>query len=154
MKKMLSNFYYLRFLFVSTIILLAFNSCKEDTGFRDVVAEISIDTPNYGYVSAEFELYTEQPYVRGTYVENFVDTLGPKNTTVSDPYSYAVGQNVKYQLDLAARTVDPILSQWVDTTFSSDVIIKVKANNKVIWTKKFVKGDKPIDREFGNIIIR
>jgi hypothetical protein len=134
-------------------------SCQEDSGFREVVTEIEIGTPEYGTICSSIELYTEPPFVQGPNNDGgCIGTTNGKLTSVTEPFAYAVGTNLSYDFRIDAQVMsfnDLGQPYYVDTTISSAVTIRVKANNKVVWSKEYKKGDRPSNnQEFGNIVIR
>ena len=145
---------------LSTVILLIISGCKADLGFREVSTEIEIETPQYGTICSSLELYTTPPYTQGP--NNDGGCVGISNSdllSTSQPYAYPVGTNLSYDFRIEAKAefIDPVtrILYYVDTTISCDIFIKIKADEKVIWSKKYKNGDKPEnDQEVGNIIIR
>ena len=134
---------------------LFFAGCEKDDGFRAVMIEmefgvvaVPLDTNNYNGVEVGVELSSQDP---DTYLNFFEENISenvaaPKKVVKSEDVLWAVGTNVRRRI-----TVD---GSFDDTyTLPCDVTIRIKADNKVIWSYSAKKGDDGFEEE-ANLIIR
>ena len=134
---------------------LFFTGCEKDDGFRAVMIEmefgvvaVPLDTNNYNGVEVGVELSSQDPdtYL-GFFEENISENVAaPKKVVKSEEVIWAVGTNVTRYISLEGDLDG-------DYKLPCDVTIRIKADNKVIWSYSAKKGDDGFFED-ANLIIR
>ena len=128
--------------------------CESDDGYRDVTLEIessaipiSNDPNNPSSLMCYVRLQSQNPDIDLRLdSDHRAFTAIPEQTLTSDAVSWAVNSNVR-------RTIGVSGFDGVSNALPCDVTIRIKADNKVIWSYSAKKGDD----EFGeqaNLIIK
>jgi hypothetical protein len=138
-----------RFLIAIAITIISIYGCKEDSGFRAISSEVEIGT----FSTPEDYLIVGYIKVGNEVALNQVESnMNSKNAITSTAISYPVGSNVPFNLMLQSYIDDMV---YEEAPLPCDVIFRVKSDNKIIYEKKYKRGDSPGDTyENGNLIIR
>ena len=135
---------------------LFFAGCEKDDGFRAVSIEVelgevkvSLDTNEVSYVGVSVSLSSEDPDTELSLDEGSSADNGavPKKVVKSEDVIWPVGTNVRRFIYSNGR---------LDADYPKlpcDVTIRIKADNKVIWSYSAKKGDDEFEEE-ANLIIR
>ena len=137
-------------------LVLVVLGCESDNGYRVLTAEIEISAlpSNCDVCYAEGAIYLK---IEGTNTEidlGHYDAGSTKTIIKSQEYACNPGSNVSYEfyVDGTNNSTDPNIVS-TDGVLGSNVEIRVKSNNKTIFTRKFNRGEKWTQEE-GNILIR
>ena len=134
---------------------LFFVGCEKDDGFRAVMIEmefgivaVPLDTNDANGVEVGVELSSQDPDTYLNFFESNIsrNVAAPKKVVKSGDVLWAVGTNVRRRI-----TVDGFDDNQY--TLPCDVTIRIKADNKVIWSYSAKKGDDEFV-EVANLIIR
>ena len=136
---------------------LFFVGCEKDDGFRAVSVEVELgavavavspDTNDINDVEVSVYLFSSDPDTELSLYE-YSDTYNgavPKKVVKSEEVIWAVGTNVTRYIRLEGDLDG-------DYKLPCDVTIRIKADNKVIWSYSAKKGDDEFEEE-ANLIIR
>lgn len=126
--------------------------CEKDDGFRTVMIELEMDaipmSNSVGENSVNFDVRLFSPD-GGAILLRFGGDLeqGDQSQTYkSDEIALAVGSNVIRYISLEGSFNN-------DTSLPCDVTLRIKADNKVIWSHKGKKGDYYFNEQ-ANLIVR
>ena len=141
-----------QFLF-AFFVALFFVGCEKDDGFRAVTVEIELgavpenlpNVPFTFFVQADVLLASDNP---DTELEFFVENNGgdPKKIVRSGEVLWAVGSNI--------RRYVTVMGDDGNYNLPSDVTVRIKADNKVIWSYNGKKGEIGLDESNINLVIR
>jgi len=137
---------------------LFFTGCEKDDGFRAVSIEVELgavavsvspDTNDINNVWVNVSLSSQDPDTQLSLYESSVADNGavPKKVVKSEDVIWPVGTNVRRFIYSNGR---------LDADYPKlpcDVTIRIKADNKVIWSYSAKKGDDYFEEE-ANLIIR
>ena len=140
---------------------LFFTGCDKDDGFRAVSVEVefgevqvALDTNvDLGYIDnaarVEVDLYSQDPDTELSLSEISRADNGavPKKEVESEEVIWAVGTNVSRRVRIEGVNEGDV------GKLPCDVTIRIKADNKVIWSYSAKKGDDDFI-ESANLIIR
>jgi len=147
------------YFFLALCASLFFAGCEKDDGFRAVSIEVEFgavqsaptDTSLFpdNFVSANVTLYSVAPdtYLSLSEYSNAVNGAVPKKTVKSEDVIWAVGTNVSRDILLSGQ----LEGGW--GKLPCDMTIRIRADNKVIWSYSAKKGDVGFEEE-ANLIIR
>jgi hypothetical protein len=137
-------------------VSLLFVGCEKDDGFRAVSIEVelgevqvSLDSNETSYVGVNVSLSSEDPDTELSLEEYSTADNGavPKKVVKSEDVIWAVGTNVRRGIYSVGRLGADY------PKLPCDVTIRIKADNKVIWSYSAKKGDEPLIED-ANLIIR
>lgn len=128
--------------------------CKSDDGFRDVTLEIdsgaiptSNDPTNPPSVRSYVRLQNQSPDIDLRLDANyFAFNPIPAQTVTSDAVSFSVGSNVRLTYGVWGY-------DGQNNSLPCDVKIRIKSDNKVIWSYSAKTGDSDFGDDM-NLIIR
>ena len=135
--------------------------CEKDDGFRAVSGEVefgevqvALDTNvDLGYIDnaarVEVDLYSQDPDTELSLSEISRADNGavPKKEVESEEVIWAVGTNVRRTIRVTGQL------EGLYEKLGGDVTIRIRADNKVIWSGSAKKGDDEFVEE-ANLIIR
>jgi hypothetical protein len=139
-------------------VSLLFVGCEKDDGFRAVSIEVELgavqvsvspDTSDINNIELGVYLSSEDPDTELSLYE-YYDTYNgavPKKVFTSEDVIWAVGTNVRREI-YSNGSLDADYDK-----LPCDVTIRIKADNKVIWSYSAKKGDDEFV-EVANLIIR
>lgn len=132
---------------------LLFSGCEKDDGFRAVTVEIELgavpenlpNVPFIFYVQADVFLASDNP---DTELEFFAENLGgnPKKIVRSGEVLWVVGSNIRRYIT--------VMGNDGNYNLPCDVTVRIKADNKVIWSYNGKKGEIGLDESNINLVIR
>ena len=134
---------------------LFFAGCEKDDGFRTVMIEVEMDAIPFAidtlvgenFVYFQVALFSPDSGDELLRLGGFGEQGDQSQTYKSDEIAFAVGSNVSRFFELEGG---------LDTNYSSlpcDVTLRIKADNKVIWSHMGKKGDDYFTEQ-SNLIIR
>ena len=141
-------------------VSLLFVGCEKDDGFRAVSIEVelgevqpALDTNLSSFAAnvarVQVELYSEDPdtYLSLSETSRAYNGAVPKKVVKSEDVLWAVGTNVRRDIRVEGNL------EGVYDKLGGDVIIRIRADNKVIWSYSAKRGDDEL-LEVANLIIR
>ena len=144
---------------IAFFFALLFASCENDDGFRAVSIEMefgavqsaptdtSLFPDNMAFANVTLYSVTPDTYLSLSEESNAVNGAVPKKTVKSEDVIWAVGTNVSRDILLSGQ----LEGRW--SKLPCDMTIRIRADNKVIWSHSAKKGDVGFEEE-ANLIIR
>ena len=144
------------YLVIALCTSLFLSGCEEDDGFRAVSIEVEFDAiqaplnnnNDYDGTAVQVDLSSETPETR-LFFSDYSSTNNlsvPSKVVKSEDVIWPVGTNVR-------RTVSVEGQFGGENKLACDVKIRIKSDNKVIWSHTVNKGDYEFE-EVANLIIR